>query len=688
MKQLRNALGTNTEQIISGLEGLKKGQTALDMFIASFSEINLLCCRSVQATQTDGNLRGLATMHLNLLETLKSTETIAGLPEAAATAESMMDDRDSSLGMVQAHEYLSQVEATMYRIKNTLQILQHFQAHELPSLDTYFKQVHNSMTRIEHRLWSIIRSFIKIGTSCPEELVAALRVIETQELVDAKLLASGLGDCPLRKGWRHRCIQNMSASIAESFADILQQCSKLSSEANSGRLLEDILCDTSRVLFELDSAITNLVPCFPPKYQIEQFLWGQYKYQVDNIFEIIGAISGQLSNGDILHAMHWVQTHSKYLVRQEFDTQGIAGIDSLLRTYANRMDDSLRNWLKNIMNADFEAAPREDADGRLFTPGPQDMFRLLEEQLNVAKTGGISLLKRVVSVIQEIINDYALEYQKRISEASHSLEILCAVGNNCLQTCELVTHLNGTVGVFLPDSSNSPKDASSRFQYVAKQAGETCGQVVFMDPGFGELFSLLCDGEEWRAGIATGSMLATLDDFLADFRIWLDDYLLTILATSMLIECISYYLAALLSQLRAVDSDTLATLDHDISKIREYFKRYLPHEVVENECQILSDMCHFLSSDSIEAFVLSYMALLEQAPITPTLLLGVLNARVASQHDMTKSDAKEVIAACREAYDETRKSYIPKASSRKFDINPAIKNPSFIAAITCVRQRY
>ena len=689
MKHLRNALGANTEQIISGLDGLKRGQAALDKFDAHFSTINSLCSKSVQATQTDDSLRDLATMHLNLLETLKSTETIAGLPEAAAKAESMMNDRIPSLGMVRAHEYLSQVEATVFRVKSTLKILKHYQTHQLPSLDTYFKQVHNTMTKIEHKLWSIVRSFIKIGATSPRDLVAALRVIETQELVDAKLLSDGLGDSPLRKGWRYRCIQNMSASIGESFADILQQCSKLlSSEANSTTLLQRILGDTSKVLRELESATGRLIPCFPVKYQIEDFLWGEYRSQVDNILEIVGAISGQLSNGDILYAMHWVQAHSRYLLEDGTQVEDIRGIDSLMQTYVDRMSTALRNWLKNIMSSDFEGAPREDGEGRLFTPGPQDMFRLLEEQLNVATTGGISLLERVVFVIRELVNDYALEYQRRISEESNPLEILCAVGNNCLRICELINHLNKTIDALLPQIQNSPGDPTSRFQYVAKQAGEKCGQVVFMDPGFGELFSRLCDGEEWRAGVATGSVLATLDDFLADFRVWLDDYLLNILATSMLMECVSYYLAALLSQLRKVDSDTLGVIARDNDSIREYFKRYLSHEVVENECQVLSDMQHFLGSDSIESFVLSYMALLEQAPITPTLLLGVLNARVASQHDMTKADAKEVIAACREAFEDARKTYKQKSSVKKYGLNPATKNAAFVAAITCVRQRY
>ena len=49
--------------------------------------------------------------------------------------------------------------------------------------------------------------------------------------------------------------------------------------------------------------------------------------------------------------------------------------------------------------------------------------------------------------------------------------------------------------------------------------------------------------------------------------------------------------------------------------------------------------------------MLSYTTLLETAPgISPVLLSNLLNARVASDEDMTKADAKEVMEACRNAF--------------------------------------
>lgn len=67
---------------------------------------------------------------------------------------------------------------------------------------------------------------------------------------------------------------------------------------------------------------------------------------------------------------------------------------------------------------------------------------------------------------------------------------------------------------------------------------------------------------------------------------------------------------------------------------------------VAREVQPLSDAAEFLVADSVEAFVLSYTALLTASPgVSPTLLAGLVNARASSDRAMTKADAREVCAA-------------------------------------------
>ena len=54
-------------------------------------------------------------------------------------------------------------------------------------------QVKQTQGKFEERLWSIVRGFLEVSRSDPDLLVAALQVVELQELVDAQLLAAGQG---------------------------------------------------------------------------------------------------------------------------------------------------------------------------------------------------------------------------------------------------------------------------------------------------------------------------------------------------------------------------------------------------------------------------------------------------------------------------------------------------------------
>lgn len=49
------------------------------------------------------------------------------------------------------------------------------------------------MTKFEERLWSLIRNFVELGHNNPAMLVAAVRIVEIQEMVDKQLESSGTG---------------------------------------------------------------------------------------------------------------------------------------------------------------------------------------------------------------------------------------------------------------------------------------------------------------------------------------------------------------------------------------------------------------------------------------------------------------------------------------------------------------
>lgn len=61
------------------------------------------------------------------------------------------------------------------------------------------------------------------------------------------------------------------------------------------------------------------------------------------------------------------------------------------------------------------------------------------------------------------------------------------------------------------------------FLAVAKAATALLVNSIFADTAFLELFSKLCCSDEWKQGAVTASILATLEDYLGDFKRMLDE---------------------------------------------------------------------------------------------------------------------------------------------------------------------
>eukprot|EP00890_Picochlorum_soloecismus_P002571 jgi/Picsp_1/3314/NSC_06153-R1_exocyst complex component 3-like len=693
-RSLRTSFGTSTTKLSTGLDSLRRARVTVSKLRGVLQSIDGICCESSSLARessslTEDNLRRLARVHSNLQDTLASTEMIANLPDSASRAEKMLGDEDNAVGLMKAYCYLSHLEARVLMIKNTLETLQSKNGNQLlPSLDAYFKQVHGCMSKVEYRIFSIVRSFMTLASQNPKILVTVLNIIEIQEAVDSRVLSSGLGDCPLRKGWRRRCIMNMSVTISEEFAPIMQKCSKLtSSQADTSDKVQNIFQSIDHLLARLEKSKPCLQSCFPLNYCVEEFVLQEYRSQVINIIGLVGTLSDQLPNIDVLYALDWAQCHEIYVASSGEEIDDILGIKSLIDTYTGRMENALRNWMTNILNADFEEEPRVDTDGTLFTPGPQDLFRLLEEQLRVGEQGGALLLKKVFEIATRLLHTYYEEYKRRIKGSVNVLETLCAVGNNCLRSKRLSQSLMQTVKEITTGVESLPLQSVPTpvpFDRLAGEIAKKCGSIVFLDPGFGELFPDLCSSEDWQAGLTIGSLLATLEDFSRDLRDWLSPSLFRLAALSMLIECVSHYMAAMLCQLRHIYDTTLQWLERDIHSVESFFKRILDEDEISKETRVLRELCDFITADSIESFVLAYSTLIDDVPITPLLLIGLLNARVATQHDMTKADAREVLTACRETF-ESKKSTAKHAD--KEATNSAIKNTAYLAALSAVRQR-
>ncbi len=764
-EQLSSALAAHMNDLRSGLDGLDRAQDALAAFESRFASIEALCAECASLVDAKDSIRRLGAVHSNVRQTLHSAETVATLPRQAAEAEKILTtSNDSASSLLRAYLTLAELEATVVKVKHALDAFKSQQATatlQVPSLEFYFEQVHKAMTKVEERIWSTVRSFKTIAERNPALLVSALQVIEIQEGVDRELLAAGQGGSKLRKGWRTRCMQQLEASLQESFAPLLQRCSKIMAEdAAVEDLLREVLTEANSLVFELKKTRDVVVPCFPPHYAVLLVICNECNVHVGSMLDLIGLSANRLSNGDILLCMRWVEQYHKTMElinstttstsnnkNNNTSTPSFTGVSLLLEKYISRVAETLEAWLSNIVEQDFKGEPAISQEGKLWTPGPVDLFRILDEQLGVAASAGGVLVRRVAGEAARMLRSFQQLTRGKVSASEHPLEVLCAVANNS-QRCqslglEFVTRVKDLVregggGDFpaggssvspspssqqqqqqqettpgTPKSSTSStpmseaesdlKNACSSFSVIGDVALAACVETVFGDPGFADLFGRVGYSDGWLSGTVTGSVLATLDDFMHDFETWLQPQLYRKLVDLLLAETTAHFLAAVTMQLRSVHEQELKALRRDVAKIKSFFGGLVSGERAGVECQPLMDIIDFLASDSVESFTLSYSTLLETAPgISPVLLSNLLAARVASDEDMTKADAKEVMEACRLVYAGKKlptsmsgtgasNSVVVvkrKASGAGNRTLPGSRDAAFMAALNAARRRH
>lgn len=766
-EQLSSALAAHMNDLRSGLDGLDRAQDALAAFESRFASIEALCAECASLVDAKESIRRLGAVHSNVRQTLHSAETVATLPRQAAEAEKILNtSNDSASSLLRAYLSLAELEATVVKVKHALDAFKSQQATstlQVPSLDFYFTQVHRAMTKVEERVWSTVRSFRTVAERNPAMLVAALQVIEIQEGVDRELLAAGQGGSKLRKGWRARCMQQLAASLQESFAPLLQRCSKIMAEdADVEQLLREVLNEANSLILELKKTRNVVVPCFPPHYAVLLVICSECNLHVGSMLDLVGLSANRLSNGDILLCMRWVEeynktmklinssSNSKVLLNSDSTnncttngTNNFSGVAMLLEKYSSRVAEILGSWLSNIVEQDFKGEPAISQAGKLWTPGPVDLFRILDEQLGVAATAGGVLIRRVAAEAARMLRSFQQLTRGKVAASEHPLEILCAVANNSqrchslglefvarvkdlLETCggggggppggeaggihsvspasqqgtpgshTTATTLSNTI-----DDSEAEadlKDACSSFLDIGDVALSSCVETVFGDPGFADLFGRVGFSDGWLSGTVTDSVLATLDDFMHDFETWLQPQLYRKLVDLLLGETTAHFVAAVTMQLRSVQERELKALRRDVAKIKSFFGGLVSSDRAALECQPLMDTIDFLASDSVESFTLSYSTLLETAPgISPVLLSNLLAARVASDEDMTKADAKEVMEACRQVFAGKKQPSSGSSAGgapvakRKATTGsralPGSRDAAFMAALNAARRR-
>ena len=383
-------------------------------------------------------------------------------------------------------------------------------------------------------------------------------------------------------------------------------------------------------------------------------------------------------------------------------------LNKLVGVYTSRMSQTVQTWSLNIQKMAATQPLREAEDGTLWTTSDVEFFRLLNEQLEVALSGGKQCVSAAATVMSSSLLEFASQQRKRLggdAAASISTSMMASpsqfrrvritkvekssdeqtavaaakvvdynvllAGVNDANRCytlakEVETLLVETLGSEdalekLAHKGNSNPDAVEKrgnimrpaldaFLRNAEHSASAAAAAVSSDPSvvdlFGHLFVVDKAGRgDWIEGEVTETLAATIADYLEDVQQYVTREHVAKVTQAVLSRVMNSTIEACMRQLTSIRPGTVERMEADENALRDCFEDHVQESVLEAALQRFSAIRDLASADDAESFVLAYGLLVRSAP---ELGLEPAERLLAAHEDIPRAAQREVLDQCRE----------------------------------------
>mmetsp|Transcript_8241 Transcript_8241/g.27390 ORF Transcript_8241/g.27390 Transcript_8241/m.27390 type:complete len:795 (-) Transcript_8241:3164-5548(-) len=710
--ELSASLHAQVQELARGRATLEGCSTSATTFRQELAEIGALCAESTLVVERPELFRELATARTNIATTLDAVKDVLSLPEDASAAVDMIrDERLLAQAFLILAELELRMRASKSEVSSARDARRGEGRRGAMTLYGYFDDVEGALAKFENVLWRSIRRGLFEGEHGTSTMTRASQIVEMQEALDRSLapdyepklwrnrcveeMRQAIADRfqPVVskvldvQGEKLEELLEEAAIITDELTDIfdfIAPCFPAEGVAVFDVAVREMLHWIAVIIDSVatsDSGLSNAqilkvvewhealslnvaalgveedlvqLPGMSVREICEADASGRESASSTNMCEPIGpaamtldaflgtSASGSMQGGD--------------RIDDAGDDRG-RGLVKLMDTYIGRVRDAVARWCTSIVQADkaFSQAPRSRDDGRLWTPTAVDFFRLLNEQLSAVEgvTRKALLLKTAGVVVQGMLQLQDLQEQSLAEPlGDFSLELLVAIVNNNVHAYDLSQELGERVSDALDDTYRGCVDvevACTGFLSLAKRAVELAREHVLMDPSFTRLFAALFVDETWASGETIANLVATLQDYLSDCVVWMDEGFFRRFAEDMLEHVAERYISALLTQCPGVTAEMIAHMERDDDALRELFGGFLTGSRCEAKLRVLCDFRELVASSDVEAFTLSFTMLLQNRKNTE---LSALEKLVAMRGDISRQERREILEQCKEVFEQ------------------------------------
>ena len=579
-------------------------------------------------------LRVLFYSHRQLHNALDLSSSLTTLPDRIYRLRKLVreESNDALRGrnLLHIHHELFELEAL--RDTTLASTNAHISSAILLLLGTHFASVEEISAIFQGRLWFLAKNLLTLVKGKNQStIIKLLKIIEVEERADLLALE---GKPRTVKKAKERLFEEISTAINDQFGRFV---------GGEEDALAKALEDTGFIQEHLTVVYDDLVPCFPPSYKVFEFHLENYHRNITELLDRF--LVTKLSPRDILTLFRWVEDYY-FNLKERLGIPETALSPRLLEgqreklnnDYLGLVRDRVGEWARNIMITearDFRGRkepPETEAEGKYGTSSPVILFKMLNQQIDVAKTTTDSKLLACLSVeFYTILTEFQHKYEELVEvEGKRYLDFLTnppekkpkedngdgnddgeddgdevpgglveytiAAINVQFRCSEFTMQLTDrfkdelALGSYTQEVEERLNQAENGFRNAGKRFILVLLSLVFFDlaPVFQELFT-----PKWCEGRMLVNATATLGDYCRDFQAHLHGFFFNKLMYECLEKFLQTYVEGMFSKGASFKSraEVGKAMDADIKEILKFFSSgYLIESRVQKTLAILRDL--------------------------------------------------------------------------------------------------
>lgn len=666
------------EQLDATRDGLKKlfGTRANVQVIKDEMEtIDRQCSDPQNVVSSFDQISRVSMVHLNFVKTEEMVNQLVDMNSKLDVLEDMLErDSEDILGpapnLLRIHHQLMRLETfrnqSMHQAKKSSQDIQ-------KALARRFERLSNFIEAFEQYIIGLARNIILIvGAGNAHVIVMLMKIVEIEGHEDEKAIAMKLvkkaakmdvaakfqsmqANARVIKHYRskvQKCIvESVQGTFEEACAQFEQDPAGFLDPEGSKWIYQDLL--------QIEAEV---VPCFPPSYDIRQLYVREYHKALNVTINKIVQSDPEASLLLILH--QWIKDYKKNMKElnvppEWLEPQLLDGNEqSLIEDYLKLIIKKLDEWTANLMKTEVaaftarEEPPEIDSDGLYGTQGAVIMFQMINQQIDLAldSNQGVILFRvveevnRVVRGTQEqwtklIDSEYKKQLEKPEDVAGGLVEYCIALANDQLRSADFTENLSARIEPLVSSKySGAVHDRLNEVIDGCLDVAKRCTQAL-VDCIFNDVKQpvKLLFQPAWYDGIIS-QIIETMRDYMSDYQSYLSQALFDSLVEDLLDAFIVTYITALANAPKLKIPAATERMREDVTEAYKFFGTFKKTKDLSPRLEVLDQILSLLEASKSLVF-LSYWSFAKIHGPNIAFVEALMKAR----GDLDRSGVNEVM---------------------------------------------